>query len=119
VAEGSLNIEPVAPALFSANATGQGVAVGLALRVKATGEQSFEQVARLNPSTNRYEAVPLDLGPENEQLFLILFGTGFRNRSSLSNVICTIGSRSTEVSFAGRKAIWSALIRRMSASRAR
>ncbi len=101
VAEGSLNIEPVAPALFSANASGQGVPVGLALRVKATGQQSFEQVARLNPSTNRYEAIPLDLGPENEQLFLILFGTGFRNRSSLSNVTCTIGNRSAEVSFAG------------------
>lgn len=77
------------------------MAVGVAVRVKATGEQSFEQVARLNPATNRYEAVPLDLGPENEQLFLILFGTGFRNRTSLSSVTCTIGGRSAEVSFAG------------------
>jgi uncharacterized protein (TIGR03437 family) len=101
LAEGALNVEPVAPSLFSANATGQGVAVGVAVRVKADGQQSFEPVARLNAATNRYEALPLDLGPESEQLFLILFGTGFRNRTSLSDVACSIGGRSAEVSFAG------------------
>jgi uncharacterized protein (TIGR03437 family) len=101
LSEGALNVELVAPALFSANATGQGVAVGVAVRVKADGTQSFEPVARFNSSTNRYEAVPLDLGPENEQVFLILFGTGFRNRTSLNSVTCTIGGRGAEVSFAG------------------
>jgi uncharacterized protein (TIGR03437 family) len=101
VAEGVLNVELVAPSLFAANAAGQGVAAGVALRVKADGAQSFEPLVRLNTTTNRFEAVPLDLGPENEQVFLILFGTGFRQRAALSNVTCTIGGRTAEVLFAG------------------
>jgi uncharacterized protein (TIGR03437 family) len=35
-------------------------------------------VAQFDAATARFVATPIDLGPEGEQVFLILFGTGFR-----------------------------------------
>lgn len=45
--------------------------------------------------------MPLDLGATTDQLYLIPFGTGFRNRSALSAVSCTIGGANAEVIYAG------------------
>ncbi|HMV81944.1 MAG TPA: hypothetical protein PLD20_00240 [Blastocatellia bacterium] len=96
-----VTIESVAPGLFTANATGQGVPAAVALRIKANGEQIYEPVAQLDPATNRFVAVPLDLGAATDQLYLIPFGTGLRNRSSLSAVSCTIGGTDAGVIYAG------------------
>lgn len=101
VGTGTLNIEAVAPGLFTANANGQGVAAAVLLRVKADGSQTIESITRFNSNTNRVEAIPLDFGPETDRLFLILFGTGFRSHSGLSNVNCIIGGTSAPVDFAG------------------
>ncbi len=101
IAQGAMTVERVAPGLFSASATGRGVAAAVVLRVNASGRQTFEPVARFNSQTNRFEAVPIDLGPETDQVFLIAFGTGFRNRSALSAVICIIGGANAETLFAG------------------
>jgi uncharacterized protein (TIGR03437 family) len=48
VSTGVVQIAAVAPGLFSANASGQGVASGVALRVKADGTQTFESIARFD-----------------------------------------------------------------------
>lgn len=100
VGQGAATVAAVAPGLFSANASGQGVAAAVVLRIK-DGVQSFEPVAQFNSATNRFEAVPIDLGGATEQVFLVAFGSGFRNRSTLSAVSATIGGTSSEVSFAG------------------
>ncbi len=78
VSTGVVQIAAVAPGLFSANASGQGVAAGVALRVKADGTQSYEPIAEFNQAQNRFVAKPIDLGPANDQVFLILYGTGLR-----------------------------------------
>ncbi len=101
ISTGAINIATVAPGLFSANANGQGVAAAVALRVKADGAQSFEAIARFDAAQSRFVSVPIDLGPEGEQIFLILFGTGFRSRSSLSAVSVKLGGVDSEVLFAG------------------
>jgi uncharacterized protein (TIGR03437 family) len=101
VSGGVANIAAVAPGFFTANASGQGVAAATVLRVKADGTQVFEPVARFDAAQNRFVAAPIDLGPENEQVFLILFGTGFRQRSSLSATSLSIGGVSVEVLYAG------------------
>jgi uncharacterized protein (TIGR03437 family) len=101
VAEGAVNIENVSPGIFTANATGQGVAAAIVVRVKANGQQSFESVARLNPTTNRFETVPIDLGPADEQVYLILFGTGFRYRNAQTPFSCAIGGQNAEALWAG------------------
>ncbi len=101
VSQGAAVVEQVTPGLFAANANGQGVAAAIAFRVKADGTQTAEPVLQLNSSTNLYESVPLSIGDGTDQLFLLAFGTGFRNRTALANVTATIGGASAEVTYAG------------------
>lgn len=101
VSSGSIQIDPVVPGLFSANASGQGVAAAVVLRVKADGSQSFEFVARFDSAQKKFVAVPIDLGADTDQLFLILFGTGHRYRSSLSVVSALIGGEDAETLYVG------------------
>ncbi|MGH9841738.1 MAG: hypothetical protein ACREEM_23540 [Blastocatellia bacterium] len=90
-----------APGLFTADASGKGVAAATALRIRADGTQSFEPIARFDAAQNKFVAVPIDLGPENEQVFLILFGTGIRARSALSAVTAKLGGVDCQAPFAG------------------
>jgi uncharacterized protein (TIGR03437 family) len=101
IAIGALQIAPVAPGLFAANADGQGVAAAVVLRVRADGSQSYEPVARLDTAQGKYLAVPIDLGPDTDQVFLVSFGTGFRARNSLDAVMVRIGDIASQVFYAG------------------
>ncbi|MDX2034245.1 MAG: hypothetical protein SF339_26455 [Blastocatellia bacterium] len=101
VAGGEVRIAATAPGIFSANADGQGVAAAVTLRVRADASQRFESVARLDPASNRFVAAPIDLGPATDQVFLVLYGTGLRYRSSLSAIRCTIGGAGSDPLFAG------------------
>lgn len=100
VSIGTEQIEAVAPGFFAANADGQGVAAAVAVRVKADGSQSFEPVARFDAAQNKIVAVPIDLGPETDTVVLVLFGTGIRNRSSLSAVSVRLGGAVAPVQYA-------------------
>lgn len=101
VASSTLNISNVAPSLFSADASGKGLAAAVVLRVRANGAQTTEAIARWEATQNRFVAVPIDLSAENEQVYLILFGTGFRYHSGLSNVRVQLGGVETSVLYAG------------------
>jgi uncharacterized protein (TIGR03437 family) len=98
-----LYVAPVAPGVFSADSSGRGVAAAVAFRIKANGEQVYEPIARFDPAQNRVVAVPLDLSNQNELVFLILYGTGWRSRSSLSAVTASVGGSAVEVTYAGQQ----------------
>ncbi len=101
ISTGTVNIATVAPGVFAANANGQGVMAAVALRVKADNSVSYEPVVRLDPATNRFVSVPIDLGAETDRVFLVGYGTGLRFRSTLSNVSAVIGGVNANVQFAG------------------
>jgi len=101
VASGTLGIAGVAPGLFSANSSGQGIAAANILRVKAGGSQVYEPVARFDSQQNRFVPIPIELGSSADQVYLVLYGTGLRNRSSLSAVNCSIGGVNSETLYAG------------------
>lgn len=101
IASGEAQIEPVAPGLFSADSSGQGVLMGLALRIRADGSQSYEPITSYDAKTNKFIAAPIDLGPATDRVYLILFATGVRNRSSLSSVVMKIGGLSADALYAG------------------
>lgn len=101
IARGTVNLASVAPAMFSANANGQGVAAAVVLRIKADGSQSYEPVATLDQAQNRFVAAPIDLGAETDQVFLVAYGTGIRFRNSLGAVAAKIGGVDSQVLFAG------------------
>lgn len=97
---GELNIATVAPGMFTADASGQGYPAAVAYRYRGTTLVAVESLTQLD-ATNKVIAKPLDLGPETDSIFLVLFGTGLRFRSSLSSVTATIGGAPAEVLFAG------------------
>lgn len=105
IAIGTINVITAAPGLFAANATGRGVAAALALRAKADGTQIYEPVAQFDNAQNQFVAVPIDLGadqtPASDQVFLVLFCTGVRYRTSQNNVSVKIGGIDAEVLYAG------------------
>jgi uncharacterized protein (TIGR03437 family) len=99
-ASGAINIAAVAPGLFTANANGLGVPAAVVLRVR-NGVQTFETLAQFDSNTSQYVPSPINLGPETDQVILLLFGTGIRGRSALAAVTCQIGGTNVPVSFAG------------------
>jgi uncharacterized protein (TIGR03437 family) len=99
-ASGIVPIVPVAPGLFSANANGRDVAGAVLLRVRA-GVLTYEPVAMFDQAQSRFVPRPIDLGPDTDQVFLILFGTGIRGRTSLGNVSLKIGDVDVIPQYAG------------------
>ncbi len=100
VASGNLQVAPVAPALFAANSDGRGPAAALALRVRPDSSQTYEPVVQFDQAQNSFVSLPIDLGPESDRVFLILFGTGIRFGSP-AGVTAKIGGMTTDVLFAG------------------
>jgi|GEM_PF-1787290 len=87
-----ITVRATAPGLFAANANGAGVAAAVGIRVAADGTQSPLDVfnAQVNPRT----PIPINLGPDGEQIVLLLFGTGIR---SWSTIEATIGGQTAQV----------------------
>jgi uncharacterized protein (TIGR03437 family) len=94
-----MNIQPVLPQLF-ANPLGIGPAA-VVVRLR-DGVRTEEPVAGyVDDCGPVLSLLPIDLGPEADQVFLTLYGTGLRNRSSLANVSVKIGGIEAPVQYAG------------------
>ncbi len=100
-ASGTVGIVPVAPGLFSADASGQGVAAAVVLRLMSNGAQKFEALFSYDESQARMLALPIDLSPPGDDVYLILFGTGLRARASLTAVTVRVADQDLPASFAG------------------
>jgi len=88
LAASAIDIEPVAPGLFTW--TDGLSAAGLVLRVKADGTRSVDSTLE-----------PIDLGAPGDQVFLTLFGTGIRGAAGTQSVTARYGNRELPVTFAG------------------
>jgi hypothetical protein len=91
-----------APGVFSANADGQGVAAALGLRVRGE-QQTNEPVARFEPSQGKFVPIPIDLGADGEQVFLLLYGSGGHDLILLENVSVKIGGIEWAPIYAGKQ----------------
>ncbi|MCS6952007.1 MAG: PhoPQ-activated protein PqaA family protein [Bryobacterales bacterium] len=89
VTKGQMLVEAVAPALFSANGDGRGVAAGLAVTVKADGSQTWQYLFDAGAPLGARTPVGVDLGGSGDQVYLSLFGTGMRRGSG--TVTATVG----------------------------
>ncbi|MGH9766784.1 MAG: hypothetical protein ACREAB_05050, partial [Blastocatellia bacterium] len=85
VGAGPMTIARVAPGLFSANANAAGVASALLFRRRG-GVDTLEPVVRFDTATSRFVPIPIDLGPASDICYLVLYGTGIRNRTSAGNI---------------------------------
>ncbi|NOT59270.1 MAG: hypothetical protein HOP19_03495, partial [Acidobacteria bacterium] len=100
--QGTATIAAVAPGVFAINASGSGLVAGVVLRIPAgSAVPAYEALARWDATQNRHVAMPVDLGLATDQVFLVLFGTGWRGRTNLNNVSVTVGGTPVTVGFAG------------------
>jgi uncharacterized protein (TIGR03437 family) len=79
---GFTNLNYVTPSLFTANANGTGVPVGAVYRARANGTTTVEPLAQQQGT--QFVTLPIEVSNPNEQVFLVLYGTGFRNRSAIT-----------------------------------
>ncbi|NOT58996.1 MAG: hypothetical protein HOP19_02100, partial [Acidobacteria bacterium] len=91
---GAINIVSTYPNLFSFNS--DGLAVAVLLRVR-DGRQTYENIFQFE--NNALVAAPIDFGPPNDLLFLVLFGTGLGKNSVTATA--KIGGLDLPVAYAG------------------
>jgi uncharacterized protein (TIGR03437 family) len=109
ISQGTVDISKVAPSMFTANASGQGVPAGALLRIRANGQQVYEALARFDAAQGKF--VPAQIVRRaGEQLFLILYGTGLKQapntdgnagNGAAESVQVSIGGVNAQVAFAG------------------
>jgi uncharacterized protein (TIGR03437 family) len=98
-ATGQIEILPVAPALFTVNANS--LVAANVLLVSQNGDQTYESIYQTDQNGN-ITALPIDFGSATDTVYLLLYGTGIRNLTSLSAVTATVGwSLNAPVTYAG------------------
>lgn len=95
---GEVTIAAVAPGIFTADSSGTGVAAAFAFRLRRDKTFAYEEVVTFDAVTSRLVPVSIDLGPEGEEVYLILFGTGWRNGMGTT---ATLGGSAVPVLFSG------------------
>ena len=106
VASGVVYISNVAPAIFTADGSGNGVPAAQILRVNAANTQSGFESPYLS-GTSTYQPRPIDVS-STDRVYLILYGTGIRNHS-LNPVIATVNGTSVPVTYAGAQSTYPGL----------
>ncbi len=98
---GSVQIETVAPALFSANWDGKGPPAAYVVRVSASGSRTTRPAFVCPSGPGSCVANSIDLGAADDQTFVELYGTGIRNHSDITLVTAKIGGVNAKVYYAG------------------
>jgi uncharacterized protein (TIGR03437 family) len=92
-----IEIAPIAPGVFTADSSGVGVAAAVVLRVAGDGSRS-DALTFVFDEDEGFQAVPIDLGPAGDQVYLVLFATGIGGNRT---VTATVGGEAVPVLFAG------------------
>ena len=98
---GTFHIDRVSPGLFTANATGSGVPAGFWIRATPSGAQSYDFLFDPAQPVGSRVPVPVDLGAAGDQVFLSLYGTGFRGATQAT---ATVGGVTVPAVFAAVEA---------------
>lgn len=92
VATGTVPVEAVSPSIFTILASGKGT---------PAAQTTFDGVTFQSVGYTDGSSRVLSVGTAARPNYLVLYGTGLRRRSSLSNVRVTIGGVPAEVTFLG------------------
>jgi uncharacterized protein (TIGR03437 family) len=101
-------VQAVAPALFSADGTGTGVAAATGIRTQAGNPNLQSPITVFTCGSSGCTGVPLNVGVDTP-VFLSFYGTGIHHLSSLANVTVTINGISVPVLYAGAQGTYPGL----------
>lgn len=99
VAQGVIEVQTIAPTIFTSNSTGYGVPAALIQRVHPDGTYVYEGVAAYDAGSGQF--VPSPIAFDGDQLYLLLYGTGFDAASGASGTRVIIGGAATTVTYSG------------------
>lgn len=108
VSSGLISVTRVSPGVFSTDATGNGWAAAQLVRVRPDGTQTRTPIARFDVVSSQFVAVPISF-TGGDELFLELYGTGLRGRSSLTAVRVRMGEEEVSVEYAGAQSSYAGL----------
>jgi uncharacterized protein (TIGR03437 family) len=91
IAQGSVQVATVAPGIFAISGSGS----------PPTAAGQWLRYSGGNPVASGSLDTPIEFGGPGDTVYLILYGTGIRFRSSLSAVSVTAGGSGTVVEYAG------------------
>jgi uncharacterized protein (TIGR03437 family) len=80
----AVNVAAIAPGIFTANMTGDGVFAGQVVHVLADGTQTIGNSAVWDGGQQKYVEAPIDLGAPGDRVFLVLYGTGLSHAGSVT-----------------------------------
>ena len=80
-------VAKVSPGLFTANASGSGVAAGFWIRVAANAAQTQGYLFDPTQAVGSRNPVPIDLGASTDQVYLSLYGTGLRGATQATATV--------------------------------
>ncbi|MEP7271053.1 MAG: Ig-like domain-containing protein, partial [Acidobacteriota bacterium] len=103
VAAGEIEVGTVTPAVFTANSSGSGVPAALIYRYRNGAFLGVENVFQYNAQSGSFIPRPIDLGPPEDELFLILFLTGIRKVASANATRVLIGGEELIPLFVGEQ----------------
>ena len=103
MASSTATVTSIAPGIYSADGKGNGVAAAVIQRVHPDGTQNLDLVFQCSTPGN-CRSVPVNLQPGPDQVFMTFYGTGIRNRASLSDVVLKFGNTTAQVTYAGPQA---------------
>ena len=85
---------------------GQGVYAGQAIYVHPDGSQTVANSATVNSGGTTFTANPINLGTATDKVYLVLYGTGLRNATS---VTATLNGVSVPVTYFGAQGSFAGL----------
>lgn len=103
-----LYLDASAPGLFAASATGQGPVAGEVLYVLPDGFRRVFPLARQNAADGRMESVPVYLGEPGTEVYLTLYGTGFRGANPPETAV-RLGEEELKPLYAGEQGFFAGL----------
>lgn len=81
-----VTVQTISPGIFTADTSGSGLAAAVIVRVFTDGRQQYEPIAVYDGVQNKWLPVPIEFTPDTARIVLALFGTGWRQVASVSDV---------------------------------
>lgn len=81
-----VTVQKLSPGIFTADFTGKGVASGIIVRVFTNGVQRYEPIAQFDETQQKWVPVPIEFTDDTQRIVLAVFGTGWRQVGSFSDV---------------------------------
>ena len=103
-------VAAISPSLFTADSSGGGAPAAFVLTYTAgTSTPQVAPAASCSGTPAVCNATPIDLGPASTKVYMELFGTGIRGRSSLAGVSVSLGGVLLQVTYAGAQSTFAGL----------